>query len=405
MQKNFKYIIVVLAFIGAVLSAMLLKHHVDLNYKSPLCGVEENNGCNLLNRSDVSEVFGIPVAYLGYLYYGFVLFLGLYSEKGKSLVKVIFLLSAFALVVDIALLFYSIFVAETVCTMCAMTYAVTLALFIVSYLDISSSKAGILPDFNEWQTQKDSMKQLLILVALLVPVSGGFFYYAFLSGAGAGAGGGSSQVKNHGSYVEHLIIAENEYIKAYEEKTEVRFRVDPLSKKGPTKGIVNIVEFADYLCPHCRLMADELDSFAKRFPDEVSVTFRHYPLDQACNPAITRPFHQGSCLLAYASYCALKENRFWNLHHYIFDHQDTLIKGVTKDDVLNLSAAVGLSRTMMSACMDEKETKQAIEMDVQEANELGINATPTVYIDGRKMDFNGFLVERLMAHKKKAGHE
>jgi len=394
MQKNFKYIIISLAFIGAVLSTMLLKHHVDLDYKSPLCGVEENNGCNLLNRSDVSEVFGIPVAYLGYLYYGFVLFLGIYSDKEKSLVKIIFLLSAIALVVDIGLLFYSIFVAETLCTMCAMTYAVTLGLFVFSYLDISSSKSGFIPDFSQWQTQKVSMKQLMVFIALIVPVSGGLFYYSFSSG-------GSSQVKNRGSYVDHLVIAENEYIRAYEEKPEIHFRTDPLSRKGPIKGIVNIVEFADYLCPHCRIMSGELERFSKRFPDEVSVTYRHYPLDQACNPAITRPFHQGSCLLAYASYCALKENRFWDLNHYIFDHQESLLRGVSKDDVLNLAAAVGLSRTRISSCMDEKETRQAIDLDVQEANELGISSTPTIYIDGRKMDFNDYLVERLMLHKKR----
>jgi uncharacterized membrane protein len=385
------------AFLGVVLSTILLKHHVDLSYKSPLCGMEENNGCNLLNRSDISEVFGIPLAYLGYLFYGFVFFFGLYSEKVKSLLKIIFLMSAFALLTDLGLLSYSIFVEQTICILCAMTYVVTLVLFILSYREISRNKDGIFPDISDWQKQSVPVKQIIFFIAAFVPVSGGFFHYAYSSGASSG------QVKNRGTYVEHLIIAENEYVKTYESSPETHFRVDPLSKKGPVKGIINIVEFADYLCPHCRIMAAELDNFIKKFPDEVSVTFRHYPLDQECNPAITRPFHQGSCLLAYASYCALKQNRFWDLHHYIFDRQDALMKGVTKDDVLNLSTAVGLSRTMTSACMDEKETKQAIAMDVQEANELGINATPTVYIDGRKMDFNDFLAERLLLYKKKKG--
>ena len=397
MLKNYRNIITIVAFLGVVLSTMLLKHHVDLTYKSPLCGVEENNGCNVLNRSDVSEVFGIPLAYLGFLYYGFVLFLGLYSDRGRSLLKIIFLLSTFSLLTDIGLLFYSIFVAETICILCLMTYIVTLILFIVSWRELSRDKSGYIPNLSEWQSLKVPMNQILVLIAAFVPVSGGFFYYAYSSG------GSTIQVKNRGSYIDHLVIAENEYMKTYEGTPETHFRVDPLSKKGPVKGIVNIVEFADYLCPHCRMMALELDNFVKRFPDEVSVTYRHYPLDQECNPAITRPFHRGSCLLAYASYCALKQNRFWDLHHYIFDHQDDIIKsgGVSKEEVLNMSAAVGLSRSMVSTCMEDKETKQAIQMDVQEANELGINATPTVYIDGRKMDFNDFLVEKLMLYKKK----
>ncbi|MDH4263370.1 MAG: thioredoxin domain-containing protein [Spirochaetia bacterium] len=395
MQKNFKYIISIVALIGGIVSLILLKHHVDFSYKSPLCGVSENNGCNVLNRSDISEIFGIPLAYFGYVYYGFVVFLGLYSDRGKSFSKIIFILSVIAMITDLGLLSYSILEAETICTLCAITYAATLVILILSYLKVLNNKSGFIPDLNEWQTEKVSMKQVIFILSVLILVSGGFFNYAYSSGTKG------SSVSSRGSYVDHLIIAENEYIKAYENSPEKQFKYNPLSKKGPIKGLINIVEFADYLCPHCRHMAEELDRFMKKYPDEVSFTFRHYPLDQACNPAITRPFHQGSCLLAYASYCALKQNRFWDLHHYIFDNQDALIKGVSKDDALNLSAAVGLSRTMISACMDDMGTKQAIDNDVQEANDMGINGTPTIYIDGRKMDFNDFLVERLMLYKKR----
>ena len=397
MLKNFKMIITLISLIGMILSTTLLKHHVDLSYKSPLCGVGENSGCNVLNRSDASEFLGIPLAYFGYLYYGFVMFLGMFVDRGKSNLKIIFLMSAFALFTDIGLLFYSIFVAETLCILCAMTYTVTLALFILSYLQISRSKSGFIPDFKDWQIEKIPLRQIIVLIFAFVPVSGGFFYYAYSSG------GSSGQVKSRGSYVDHLMIAENEYLKAYENSQQIHFRVDPLSRKGPVKGIINIVEFADYLCPHCRVMSEELNRFVNKYPDEVSVTYRHYPLDQDCNPAITQPFHRGSCLLSYASYCALKQNKFWDLHHTIFEHQDTFLKnkGASKEDVLNLSSNIGLSRTFMAACMEDKETKQAVSMDVQEANELGINSTPTIYIDGRKMDFNDFLVERLMLYKKK----
>ena len=396
MQKYNKYIISGISFLGVILSAILLKHHVDLGYKSPLCGLQENNGCNLLNRSDVSEIMGIPLAYLGFLFYGFAALLGLYLDRGKSFLKIIFLLSTIALIVDVGLLFYSIFIAETICTLCAMTYVVTLALFVLTYLEISRSKSGIFPDFNEWETQKVPMRQIFLFIAILVPVSGGFLNYAFSS-----TGGSATKVKSRGSYEDHLVIAENEYFKAYENSAENHFRVDPMSKKGPIKGIINIVEFGDYLCPRCGSMAEELENFSKRFPDEVSITFRHYPLDQACNPAITQPFHQGSCLLAYASYCALKKNKFWDMHHYFFKNQKKNLRGVSKDDVLNLAAEIGLSRAETAACMDEKETRQAIDMDIQEANELGINGTPTVFIDGRRMDFIDFLAERLVIYKKR----
>jgi len=394
MLKYFKMIVLSVSLVGILLSIILLRHHVDPSYHSALCGVEQDNGCNVLNRSDISEVFGIPLAYIGFLYYGFALFLGLYSDRGKSFVQSLFLLSTIALVTDIGLLLYSIFVAETICRLCLLTYLVTIALFVLSYMHITQNKSGFVPDFLELNVQKVPMGQIVILIAAFIPVSGGFFYYAFASE-------GSNKVKNRGSYADHIAIAQNEYIKAYENSPEIKFRGDPISKKGPVKGIINVVEFADYLCPHCKLMADELDKFYKKFPDEVSITYRHYPLDQQCNSAITRPFHQGSCLLAYASYCAAKQNKFWELHHSIFERQQLLSrKPVAVEDVLGLAATAGISRNFMSACLDEKETKQAILLDIQEANELGISGTPTIYINGRKMDFDDFLVERLLMYQK-----
>lgn len=393
MKKYYTYLVLITSLIGIILSTVLLLHHLDYNFHTSLCEIGDSNGCNVLNRSSASEVFGIPVAYLGFIYYGFIFVLAFFSNRESSMIQWIMLLSLLGFFIDVALLSYSLLVEQTVCVLCAMTYAATFLILYLTYLKMNEKKLSLIPDMSSLKSNQVPLIYGVLFGFFIMIVSGGFFYELFAKG--------QSRVNRGGSYMDHLEIAQNEFFKAYENQVPRNFRVEPFSKMGPLHGVLNIVEFADFLCPHCRHMAKELDRFSQKHPDEVSITYRHYPLDQACNPAITRPFHQGSCLLAYASYCALKQNKFWDMHHAIYDNQEIFEKeGVSKQAILVLAARLGLNRAALSACMDEKETKDTILMDVEEANEIGINATPTIFVNGRKMDYNENLFENLIYYLK-----
>jgi protein-disulfide isomerase/uncharacterized membrane protein len=394
MKINKRILLLLAAAVGIIVSAMLLKHHFDLSYKSPLCGASEKSGCNVLNRSSASVLFGIPVALIGFLYYGFSFFMSLYYNRDKSLIQSVFILSSVALLVDITLLLYSLFVAETICALCSVTYLATIAIFSISLLELQHNKMGYFPSFSNWSKSMFSLTHVSVLSSLIVFLAGGYLFQAYSKNQAV-------DVSKRGGYEDHMIIAENEYIKSYLNQTEYQFQNDPPSKKGPLKGILNIVEFADFLCPHCKIMTEELGKFAKKFPNEVSVTYRHFPLDQSCNRSISRKFHDGACSLSYASYCALKQDRFWEMTSEIFNNQgDLATSPVSEERLMSMSKSVGLNQGKFKACLSDDETKRVVELDVEEGINLGLQGTPTIYINGRKMDFNPHLSERLLMFEK-----
>src|SRR4030081_3002387 len=94
---------------------------------------------------------------------------------------------------------------------------------------------------------------------------------------------------------------------------------EPVSERdhsrGPRSAEVSLVEYGDFECPYCRAAEPIVAGLIDALGDQLSVTFRHFPLRQA------HPHAQHAAEVAEA---AASQGKFWEMHDTLFARQDAL---------------------------------------------------------------------------------
>jgi predicted DsbA family dithiol-disulfide isomerase len=159
-------------------------------------------------------------------------------------------------------------------------------------------------------------------------------------------------------------------------------RFDPTSKRviptgespsrGPDTAPVTIVEFADFECPFCQHIAPELDGLWEKRKAVVRFVFKFMPLS----------IHPHSELAARAAIAAQKQGKFWEMHRQLFASGTRL----DQSDLEGYAKAIGLEMDRFRADMQSPATKAHLDADRKAADDLGVKATPTLFINGREYD-------------------
>ncbi len=151
---------------------------------------------------------------------------------------------------------------------------------------------------------------------------------------------------------------------------------------GASKPQVTIVEFSDYECPFCRKAHDVVRTVVRKNKDWVRLVHMHMPLDNSCNPQVTRPFHHHSCSCSLAAICAAQQGSFWEMNDRLFLRRGGLDAG----GLTILARNMGLDGDAFRKCMDSKEAREKLENDLEEARRLHLRpATPTFRIGNETM--------------------
>ena len=138
-------------------------------------------------------------------------------------------------------------------------------------------------------------------------------------------------------------------------------------RAGPPTAAVSIVEFSDFQCPFCRIMAVRLDSLRQEYPNDVQVVYRHYPLAR----------HTAAIAAARSSDCAGEQGRFWPMHDALFGTQPDI--GRKPWRVFAQQAGVpDLPR--FDRCMGRTDD-EALARDTAAANRLEVSGTPTLLVN------------------------
>lgn len=147
--------------------------------------------------------------------------------------------------------------------------------------------------------------------------------------------------------------------------------------KGPPGSLI-VYEFSDYMCPHCATLHRQEPRIVAQRPD-VRFVRRFFPLDAACNPLITRtvPGHEVSCDLARGGVCAEKQGRFEAYDDAAFASQGKNLGAEA------IAQQVGLDLAALRDCLAAPETERRVAEDAQAGIQLGIRATPTLFIQGK----------------------
>jgi len=174
-----------------------------------------------------------------------------------------------------------------------------------------------------------------------------------------------------------LAKAKNTYIESLKSKANVAIllappRTDvPLTKtqiRGSENAPVMLVEFADYECPYCQMVQPAIDQALKAFPGKVAFAFKDVPL----------PMHANAPKAAEASHCAAAQGKYWEYHDLLFSSKQLDI-GQLKEH----AKALKLDSAAFDKCLDTGATSEIVRAQMNEANDLGLNSTPSFFVNGR----------------------
>ena len=149
---------------------------------------------------------------------------------------------------------------------------------------------------------------------------------------------------------------------------------DGSPEMGPPDAVVTMVEWADFQCPHCRALAPLLEELVHRFDGQVKLVFKFYPLSG----------HPRGEPAARAAVAAQNQGKFWEMHHVVFENQMALEQA----DLEKYAKQLGLDLPKFKADLVSKETGERVAKDKNQADGLGLQGTPMIYIGGREVDLS-----------------
>lgn len=151
----------------------------------------------------------------------------------------------------------------------------------------------------------------------------------------------------------------------------IEFALEAYPARGAEQPAVTVVEFADYQCPFCRTAGKVLEGLLADHPDRLRVVYVDFPV----NPSgISR-------VVAHGAVCAAEQDRFWEYHDLAFERQRQLDAAAPD----TLAAALQLDVAVFQSCMAEPRAEAQVARGAAEAMRLGLDSTPTLFINGRRL--------------------
>ncbi len=425
----------VLSLAGALVSGiLLLQHHGEagaLSAVNQVCGDGQTSGCETVARSSWSKVGGVPLAALGLFFYcSLVLLLALAAlapaAARDGLVFPVVAALALALIVDILLLGLQAFSIRAFCMLCLATYVVNALalgllwparraagavapaarvsegrLALAGWVLGSLGFAGAVLAADSALAQREAARVGSMLgtpaPASSATVTGTSVTPPEAPAAPVATASADSPPPGDLKYYQDLAKGLQETLddpqklnQYFAAKAAKEFEKAPVQKvdvrdtplKGPADAPVQVVEFSDFLCPYCRSIAGAFNQFIPQSGNRVALYFKNYPLDKECNPSLNQTLHPGACLLALGGICAHYQGKFQAYHDRVFSSD---LKDPKAHDVVRLAGEAGVNPDAVEGCLTDPRTKEQLAAEIAEGKRIGVQATPTLLINGKKL--------------------
>lgn len=143
------------------------------------------------------------------------------------------------------------------------------------------------------------------------------------------------------------------------------------------RSVITLEEFGDYQCPSCAELHPTLRELKQQHGQGLNFVFRNLPLPKA---------HKNALAAAQAAEAARMQNHFWEMHDRLYENQPIWAESKSpKTQFLKFATDLGLDVTRFEADMAGDQVRFRLEADHDAAVRLGIDATPTILINGRKL--------------------
>jgi len=146
---------------------------------------------------------------------------------------------------------------------------------------------------------------------------------------------------------------------------------------GPEDAPVTLIEYGDFQCPHCGILAPELIRLREELPEDVRLVFRHFPLES---------LHDKANLAAQAAEAAGAQGKFWQMHDALFLQQEAwvnLSEAEFKDWLVAQAQALALDVQTFTADLVSQSTVDVVRQAYDAALATGLDSTPSLVIDGQ----------------------
>lgn len=163
---------------------------------------------------------------------------------------------------------------------------------------------------------------------------------------------------------------------------------------GPPDATVRMVVFSDFQCPGCLQLARTIPRLAGQFEDTLQIVFKHFPLDSTCNLLVQKELHPKACEAARASEAARVQGQFWAFHDAMFTPSS---QGVSLKSMVE---QLGMDFDRFETHRRSDEAMARIQADIELGIRLGVDGTPSVFINGRRLyDTRPQALQLLITHE------
>jgi protein-disulfide isomerase len=172
------------------------------------------------------------------------------------------------------------------------------------------------------------------------------------------------------------VAAMQEYTKSLRDGIGFESALEPprfeIAVTGPTQGPVDapitLVEFSDYECPFCKASESVVAQVLERYPTQVKLVFKHYPL----------PTHPKARPAAEAALCAAEQGKFWEFHRKLFEKAPQ----IAPEQLATIATEAGLDAAKLGECITGKQNSAQIDADLAAGKQAGVAGTPAFYVNG-----------------------
>jgi protein-disulfide isomerase len=161
--------------------------------------------------------------------------------------------------------------------------------------------------------------------------------------------------------------------------------------RGNKDAKVTIVNYDDFECPFCARMHEAILEVLKKYPDSVKVIYKDYPLTEI-HPWADRAAVDSNCLAVQNS------DAYWDFADYVHANQSAIsgkkdehrgtpaMEDAVDKVTLDIGRKHNLNAAQLQACVKDQSQSATLKSSVAEANGLDVSATPTMFVNGERLE-------------------
>jgi protein-disulfide isomerase len=170
-------------------------------------------------------------------------------------------------------------------------------------------------------------------------------------------------------------VNNNSTLKAIPESGNIADHIE-----GKTDSKVVLIEYGDYQCPSCGSAYPNVNTLMNEYSDRVALIFRNFPLTS---------IHPNAKVAAASAEAAGLQGKYWEMHNVLYENQkswETLDATKRVDAFVGYANQLGLDTTKFKTDLSSTDINKKITYDMTLGKANGVDATPTFFLNGKKLD-------------------